>query len=116
MSSILRHSYLPHFGKNYPSAFKACHSRLTAILGMSLLSLFLLGQSGADQQSLKNHLLPIKNFIFGDERPFPQCHASTLLRLPDGSFLMAWFGGTQEKDDETGIWTATGRPTPEGSG
>ncbi len=59
--------------------------------------------------------LPVKSFVFGDERPFPQCHASTLLRLPDGSFLVAWFGGTEEKDDDVGIWTATGRPTSEES-
>lgn len=54
--------------------------------------------------------LPIKDFIFGDDRPFPQCHASTLLRLDDGQFLVAWFGGTEEKDDDVGIWLSKGRP------
>lgn len=52
----------------------------------------------------------MKDFIFGDERPFPQCHASTVLRRPDGEFLVAWFGGTEEKDDDVGIWLATGHP------
>ncbi len=55
--------------------------------------------------------LPVKDFIFGDERPFPQCHASTLLRRSDGQFLVAWFGGTEEKDDDVGIWLSTGRPS-----
>lgn len=54
--------------------------------------------------------LPVKDFIFGDDRPFPQCHASTLLRLDDGQFLVAWFGGTEEKDDDVGIWLSKGRP------
>ncbi len=53
---------------------------------------------------------PVKDFIFGDDRPFPQCHASTVLRLPDGKFLVAWFGGTREKDDDVGIWLSKGRP------
>ena len=54
--------------------------------------------------------LPVKGFIFGDERPFPQCHASTLVHLEDGNFLVAWFGGTKEKDDDVGIWLSKGRP------
>lgn len=51
-----------------------------------------------------------KDFIFGDDRPFAQCHASTLLRTDDGKFLVAWFGGTQEKDDDVGIWLSKGTP------
>nr|WKN35180.1 exo-alpha-sialidase [Tunicatimonas sp. TK19036] len=61
--------------------------------------------------------LPVRDFIFGDEQPFPQCHASTLLRNTNGQFLVAWFGGTEEKDDDVGIWLSRGRPdhwsTPE---
>jgi predicted neuraminidase len=51
-----------------------------------------------------------KDFIFGDIRPFPQCHASTVLRTRDGKFLVAWFGGTHEKHDDVGIWLAKGEP------
>ena len=29
----------------------------------------------------------VKDFVFGDKRDFAQCHASTLVRLPDGQFL-----------------------------
>ena len=54
--------------------------------------------------------LPVKDFVFGDDRPFPQCHASTLTRLADGQFLVAWFGGTREKDDDVGIWLVKGKP------
>jgi len=54
--------------------------------------------------------LPKKDFVFGDDRPFPQCHASTVANLPDGQFLVSWFGGTREKDDDVGIWIVKGKP------
>lgn len=48
--------------------------------------------------------------IFGDERPFPQCHASTMISLKNGTYLFAWFAGTEEKSDDVGIWMANGKP------
>jgi len=51
-----------------------------------------------------------RDFIFGDDRPFKECHASTLIRLDDGSFLVAWFGGTKEKNPDVGIWLSKGTP------
>lgn len=45
-------------------------------------------------------------FVFGADRPFPQCHASTVVEVAPGHILTAWFGGTAEKDDDVGIWTA----------
>ncbi len=54
--------------------------------------------------------LPVRDFLFGDDRPFPECHASTLIKLNDGEFLAAWFGGTKEKDDDVGIWMTKGNP------
>ena len=41
-------------------------------------------------------ILSGQDFVFGDDRPFPQCHASTLVRTNDDNFLVAWFGGTHE--------------------
>ena len=35
---------------------------------------------------------------------FGQAHASTLLRLPDGSFLASWFAGTKEGDPDVSIY------------
>ena len=49
-----------------------------------------------------------RDFIFGDDRPFRECHASTLIALDDGAFLVAWFGGTKEKDPDVGIWMSKG--------
>lgn len=37
-----------------------------------------------------------------------QVHASTLVRLPDGTFLAAWFGGTKEGHPDVAIWGARG--------
>ncbi len=54
--------------------------------------------------------LPVKDFIFGDDQPFPQCHASTLVKLNGGQFLVAWFGGKYEKNDDVGIWLSQGKP------
>ena len=44
--------------------------------------------------------------VFGDHRPFAQCHASTLVSLPDGGILVAWFGGTHEAHRDVGIWAS----------
>ncbi len=40
-----------------------------------------------------------------DDRPTPQCHASTLVETSDG-LVAAWFGGTREKHRDVGIWVA----------
>ncbi|CAN5919142.1 exo-alpha-sialidase [soil metagenome] len=48
--------------------------------------------------------------VFGDDRPFPQCHASTMIGLGQGRYLLAWFAGSHEKNDDVGIWMAEGGP------
>lgn len=35
--------------------------------------------------------------------PFPSCHASTIIEKHDG-LIAAWFGGTEERDPDVGIW------------
>ena len=37
--------------------------------------------------------------------PFPSCHASTIEDTPTG-IVAAWFGGTDEKDPDVGIWVS----------
>jgi len=47
----------------------------------------------------------VSEFIF-KRAPFAQCHASTLIELPDGDLLAAWFGGAREGDRSVAIWGA----------
>ena len=44
--------------------------------------------------------------LFGDRRPFAQCHAATLVRVGQSAFLAAWFAGTRESHADVGIWAA----------
>ena len=41
-------------------------------------------------------------FIF-ETAPFPECHASTIAESK-GGLVAAWFGGTEEKNPDVGIW------------
>lgn len=40
-----------------------------------------------------------------DDKPTPQCHASTIVETPAG-LVAAWFGGTYEKHPDVGIWVS----------
>ncbi|MEQ9583172.1 MAG: hypothetical protein RIM68_13625 [Arenibacter sp.] len=35
----------------------------------------------------------------------PECHASTL-EVSNGTVIASWFGGTEEKIDDVGIWVS----------
>ena len=54
----------------------------------------------------------IHEHAFADERPFPQCHASTLVELAPDRFGIAYFAGTRERDPDVGIWFS--ERTPQG--
>lgn len=66
--------------------------------------------AGAKESSAREVTMIARDFVFGDDRPFAQCHASTVLRTDEGDFLVAWFGGTHEKHDDVGIWLSRGEP------
>lgn len=46
----------------------------------------------------------VKEFIFETDKYFNACHASTVLHLPDGDLICAWFAGTEEGNDDVRIW------------
>jgi predicted neuraminidase len=41
-----------------------------------------------------------------DNRPTPGCHASTVVQARDGRLLAAWFAGTDEGEEDVGIWVS----------
>lgn len=45
-----------------------------------------------------------QEFIYEKIENVPECHASTVLPLPDGRVMAAWFAGEHEKNDNVRIW------------
>ena len=62
-------------------------------------SLLAPGLHAAEQPGL------LKSEFIYETAPFPSCHASTIEETKDG-LIAAWFGGTDEKDPDVGIWTS----------
>ena len=54
---------------------------------------------GADQPGVLT-----TEFLY-EKAPFPECHASTIAETKAG-LVAAWFGGTEEKHPDVGIWFA----------
>jgi predicted neuraminidase len=52
-------------------------------------------------------------YVF-NEAPFAECHASTIAQTPSG-LVVAWFGGTHEKNPDVGIWLSQQRPVEPGT-
>ncbi len=48
--------------------------------------------------------LLLSEFIY-ETAPFPKCHASTIVES-GGGLIAAWFGGTDEREPDVGIWVA----------
>ncbi len=90
------------------------NSNYLKITVLILTSFFILScsHSFSNQKNMSksSEVQPVKGFLFGDDEPYPECHASTVLNLKDGNYLAAWFGGTKEKDDDVGIWMTKGKP------
>src|SRR5690606_22708621 len=55
--------------------------------------------------SYNRHRRDFSEHIFAVPATFaPSHHASTIVELPDGDILCAWFGGTSEGAKDVGIW------------
>ena len=53
---------------------------------------------------VKNSAIVSEEFIYEiDKALTPQCHASTI-EVSNGIPVSSWFGGTEEKNDDVGIW------------
>ncbi len=54
---------------------------------------------------MKAELL-VNEFIYPPKSVMNSCHASTVLPLPNGNVVAAWFGGTGEGNDDVKIWVS----------
>src|SRR5690554_5626207 len=83
-------------------------NKMRLIMGLVLVtSLHSCSSNIPKEENIDNQIENVF-YVFDEERPFPESHASTLVRMDNGEFLVAWFGGTKEKDDDVGIWIAKG--------
>lgn len=48
----------------------------------------------------------VKETVFPEGSVTPSCHAATVLPLPEGGVLAAWFGGSSEKADDVNIYVS----------
>lgn len=72
-------------------------------IALSLLLAAILGSTLALADEIaKQPGVVLQEFIY-QTAPFPQCHASTLAES-QGALVAAWFGGTEEKHPDVGIW------------
>ncbi len=51
----------------------------------------------------------MKKFMVMEECPTAMCHASTILKLKEKEFIIAWFGGSEEGSSDVAIWMARGK-------
>jgi alpha-L-rhamnosidase len=80
---------------------------------MFLISFFYLmvsckGQSDglSEVQQIEHPAVLVQEFIYDIEKALtPECHASTIA-VSNGVIIAAWFGGTEEKNDDVGIWVS----------
>ncbi|RZS95969.1 sialidase family protein [Cecembia calidifontis] len=84
-----------------------------AILRLSLL-VFLLGTGLCHAQfmifeNIEPYVETIE-FVFEENKPFAQCHASSIEKLGFGKYMIVWFAGSHEKNDDVGIWMSKGSP------
>lgn len=93
-----------------------CRPRRTSLQMVFFVALLLGGalvgcqNSSKEEKEMDKKDEPIKDFIYDVPEGFVQCHASTIARLDNGEFVVAWFGGTEEKNDDVGIWMSKGKP------
>lgn len=48
----------------------------------------------------------LSEYIYPPKTVTDSCHASTVLSLPNGNVVAAWFGGTKEGNDDVKIWVS----------
>lgn len=71
------------------------------------MSVFLLLSGNAQEPFTGSGAVIKSEFIYqAGDVPFPSCHASTIEETEKG-LIASWFGGTNEKNPDVGIWVST---------
>jgi predicted neuraminidase len=70
--------------------------------GMTLCVMFL-AELWVQAENTKPQSPVLKSEFIYESAPFPSCHASTIVET-DAGMVAAWFGGTDEKEPDVGIW------------
>ncbi len=71
---------------------------ITSALVIICLPFVLEAQFRGEKAVVRTEFIYQKNDV-----PFPSCHASTIIENANG-LLAAWFGGTEERNPDVGIW------------
>ena len=75
-------------------------------LSFIAFALIISGIINAQEPFSGSQCITLREFIYQpDDVPFPSCHASTIEEIK-GGLIAAWFGGTEERNPDVGIWTS----------
>jgi hypothetical protein len=92
--------------------FSTFHSKTSACLAVVLTAGLFFGCSKESKRNLppigkagEGALVSTELIYSLDDRPTTECHASTIAEIP-GGLIAAWFGGTEERHPDVGIWTS----------
>ncbi|HJN09971.1 MAG TPA: sialidase family protein [Pirellulaceae bacterium] len=77
------------------------HCRRSSTIGKALAFILAIAASTSGFAAEQPGIV-LSEFIF-NKAAFPQCHASTIAETKQG-LVVAWFGGTREKNPDVGIW------------
>ena len=87
--------------------------RVFTVAVLTLIAPLFASAQESKQSSALNHVTKVgENGLLSaelvypvDDKPTPQCHASTIVETPSG-LVSSWFGGTREKHPDVGIWVS----------
>ena len=80
-------------------------STLTLLALATGQAILVMSSSAADNLRAKTQAAILKSEFIYEAAPFPSCHASTIAEAK-GGLVAAWFGGTDEKHPDVGIWVS----------
>ncbi len=81
--------------------------KIISIIMVLMLILSCTSNPNPGSNKMKHASILAEEYIYDETNaPTPECHASTIVES-DGKLLVAWFGGTKEKNKDVGIWLSS---------